>query len=95
MIELDKWTKIIFHGNLVPKKATTKGITNWSLLEYTIARSSMWPDESPFSGEFINCYSHSKRKHITKNKIKIKILIKLFSSSKPPRREAAETKKKT
>ena len=32
------WTKVVIHGNLVPTKATPKGITNLSTLRYMTAR---------------------------------------------------------
>ena len=38
MIGLNWWTKIIIPENLVHTNVTTKGITNWSLLEYMTAR---------------------------------------------------------
>ena len=41
MIGQNWWTKIIFPDNLVHTNVTTKGITNWSHLEYITARSNI------------------------------------------------------
>ena len=41
MTELNSWTKIISHDNLVHTKVTIEGITNWSLQRYMTVGSNI------------------------------------------------------